>query len=386
MIRTCTQRTSGRLLVLATIATLACDHSRSYVFVAPEYGPISSGPDIRLTYNADQDYWPTWSEDQSAITYAFVDSTQASRRLYGHRCIGLMPATGGTRFWQWCDNAATQDDSVSSFPAFAVGADGRLLYLESVSGLTNNIDPIETTLWLADTAAPKHRRMLATLPLTVGDSIVSWMADLQWTGPSSFIGLAQHYLPGGHCGYGPLGFTCSFVDSVFMGEMVVRGTITPTGATLTPVAGTEGATGYSFADDGATLVFTRRNDLHLLTVPATGGTAAVGPLVTNQSGAHLLGLSCRGTTCIVAVGPVALWAQYPDTTHAGVIGNAFQLRRVSLATGASDSLLQRPYVISCPLLAANGDVIAETGTEFGHLQTYDVSGSDLHLYPGLARQ
>ncbi len=130
----------------------------------------------------------------------------------------------------------------------------------------------------------------------------------------------------------------------------------------------------------------KRNDLHLFTVPAAGGTPEVGPLVTTEPDTHLLGLSCRGTDCMVAVGPVALWAQYPDTTNAGLTGNAFQLRRVSLATGTSDSLLQRPYVMSCPLFAANGDVVAETGAEFGHLQTYDVSGSDLHLYPGLAHQ
>src|ERR1019366_10062732 len=81
---------------------LACTHSDAWVtppIVA--LPPFGTGADVQLTYNVDQNYWPTWTQDGRGILYAFVNLENTA-----HRCLGLLPATGGSRIWELCDNRA----------------------------------------------------------------------------------------------------------------------------------------------------------------------------------------------------------------------------------------------------------------------------------------
>ena len=181
------------LSAIPFLLVVACTHSDAFPTGGYQAGPSSSGPDVLLTFSADQNYWPVLTEDGSGVLYAFMDP--AASRIPSHRCIGLLPVAGGTRFWQWCDNRGTQRDSSNSFTAFALGSDGRLLYVESVVPSGFPFQTQQIALWLADSASPFRRRALATLPVVVGDSVVNWFADLPWTGPNTFVGLGQRYLP-----------------------------------------------------------------------------------------------------------------------------------------------------------------------------------------------
>ena len=178
-------------------------------------------PDVQLTFNVDQDYWPAWTTDGRGILYAYVD-----RERPLHRCLGLLPATGGTRLWQLCDNRAVRDDSASSYGAFALDSAGRLLVAETVSSANAGATALsQTTLWLADSAHPYVRTSLLTLPLTVGTTVVTWLADISWTGPNTFIALGQQFSSEPHC-IGPgLSMVCPSRDSIWAdtGGVVVRG-------------------------------------------------------------------------------------------------------------------------------------------------------------------
>jgi hypothetical protein len=181
---------SARLFPTILLAvTIACSHSEAFPTGGYNAGPSSTGPDVLLTFSADQNYWPVLTEDGSGILYAFVDP--AASRIPSHRCIGLLPVAGGTRFWQWCDNRGTQRDSSNSFTAFALGSDGRLLYVETAVPQAFPFQTQQVALWLADSASPFRRRALATLPVTVGDSVIAWFADMAWTGPNTFLALGQ---------------------------------------------------------------------------------------------------------------------------------------------------------------------------------------------------
>jgi hypothetical protein len=370
--------TKHRWAILAASALLGCGHSDTFSDPTSAVGAYSAGPDIRLTLNPNQDYWPTWTEDGQGILYSYVDQVPGSQ----HRCIGLLPVVGGTRIWQLCDNRATQADSTNSFPAYSLGADGRLIYAEATThaGLAAT-SPDETTLWLADSAAPFQRRALLTLPTFAGSTPVAWLADISWTGPTTFIALAQDLSLLGHCMF------CGPIDSIFYGEAVVRGTITATGATLSVVTGTAGATGYSFAENGASIVYTLRDDRQLYKVPATGGTATVVGVVTPTGGAQLLGVSCRASTCIVADDVLTLTgiSLSGAITFPSIVPNGVnELRTVSLTSGVSQVLRTNTTLFATPQISpVTGDVVAQTGGAFGHLQTFTSSGSDLHLYQGL---
>lgn len=363
-------------VVMASVAMLGCGHTPGFDAQESSVGPFNGGADLRLTLNANQDYWPAWTEDGAGILYSYVDNVPGPQ----HRCLGLIPAAGGTRSWSLCDNRSTQTDSVNSFTAYALGNDGRLLYVEAVSRTgAQSTSPGATKLWLADSAAPFTRRALLSLPTFASGIPVSWLADIQWTGPTSFIALAQDFSILGHC------LNCGPVDSIFYGQAVVRGTIGDGTTTLQAVAGTEGATGFSFAESGASIVFIKRDDRRLYKVAAAGGTATVAGIVTPNGAAQLLGVSCRASTCVVAASSVTLSAvTATGVTFPGVGAGPNELRAVSLVTGVSQVVRGTPTIVATPRISpVTGDVVAQLGGLFGHLQSSTNAGSDLHLYLGL---
>jgi hypothetical protein len=253
-----------------------------------------------------------------------------------------------------------------------------LLYVEAVAhtGIQGTA-PAETTMWLADSARPFERRALFSFPGFVGNLPVAWLADLAWTGPSTFVALAQDFTLFAHCR------NCGIDDSLFIGEAVVRGTISGSGATLAVVAGTLGASSYSLAQNGASIVFTRRDDPRIYQVAASGGTDTA---VTSIPGAQqLLGVSCKGVQCVVADDPVTLSAATGGGATFPSIDGSGELRSVSLTTGATQTILVPVNgVVATPQISpVTGDVVAQAGGGFGHLQTFSTFGSDLHLFQGI---
>ena len=196
------------LSAIPFLLVVACTHSDAFPTGGYQAGPSSSGPDVLLTFSADQNYWPVLTEDGSGVLYAFIDP--AASRIPSHRCIGLLPVAGGTRFWQWCDNRGTQRDSSNSFTAFALGSDGRLLYVETTVPKAFPFQTQQVALWLADSASPFRRRAAGDAAGDVSATAsINWFADMAWTGPSTFVALGQQYLPTG---------IDTTVDSVFRAE------------------------------------------------------------------------------------------------------------------------------------------------------------------------
>jgi hypothetical protein len=361
------------------LGVLGCGHSEQFITSIPAVGPFNTGPDVRLTLNPEQDYWPAWAADGAGILYSFIRPGAGPQ----HRCLGLLPAAGGRGLWQLCDDRAIEADSTNGFIAYALGSDGRLLYVEAVapSGVQGT-SPAATTMWLADSARPFERRALFSFPGFAGSTPVAWLADLAWTGPSTFIALAQDFTLFAHCK------NCIIDDSLFIGEAVVRGTISASGASLDVVPGTAGASSYSLAQNGASIVFTRRDDPHLFQVAASGGTDTV---VASIAGAlQLLGVSCKASLCVVADDPVTLSAATGGgATFPSIVSGPRGLHSVSLTTGTVQSIFVLGSSDATPLIATpqispvTGDVVAQVGGGFGHLQTFSTSGSDLHLYQGL---
>lgn len=383
--------------LLILLWAVGCSHADPYPIVPTLLGPGSAGPEIRLTWNEDQDYWPSLTGDSTSFLYEFVDSSQYNVAQYRHRCLGLMPLAGGTRRWQWCDDRAAMRDSLNSFTAYAIGHNGQLLYVEAVGPDDADLLPREATLWLADTATPFRRIPLLIMPVVVGDSTINSLGDLVWTRETEFTALGERMIPAEHCVASglPPKVTCPQVDTVWYGVGVVRGMITAGSVTLRLIAGTEGATGYSLTGTGE-IAFTRRNTSEVFVVPLQGGSAS-SFIATTRAGVQLSGISCNGAGCLVAVAPVTLWAPAipgPGVDFATINGGLTELRYVRIPDGDTTILLSKPTngraVYASPVIApSTGDVIVAYGKMLGHLQTFaDAIGAkgDLYRYPGLLDQ
>jgi len=381
-----------QLGLLTVLAVMACGHSEAFVNVVPPVDPPSAAADERLTYNTDQDYWPSWTQDGQGILYSFVDLGSSVK----HRCVGLLPAGGGARIWQLCDNRATQGDSINSIAAYALDASGQLLYVESASNIREITALPTVSLWRADTARPFARTRLLTLPQVVGGVTYSWLADLRWTSATTFTALAQSFETVAHC-FPRDPIFCSQQDTIFFSTgAVLNGTINGASVTLTQVDGTDGATSYSLAEGGASIVFTRLHELRLFKVAAIGGTATAVASIPQGAIAELPGVSCQGTTCVVASAPISP-VRPEGSAHPFIAAGTSRLSSVSLVSGTVTTLVSAQVqaasfgappqpTYSTPQLAPNGtDVVMQVGgTWWGHIQTYYAGGNaDLHLYPGI---
>ncbi|MGH7594303.1 MAG: hypothetical protein ACRELE_10705, partial [Gemmatimonadales bacterium] len=166
----------------------------------------------------------------------------------------------------------------------------------------------------------------------------------------------------------------------FLGETVVQGSIDGAGATLAAVPGTVGASGYALAENGASIVFTQRDNVNLMKVPSAGGTPVVVGPVTPRTGVQLLGVSCQGAGCVVALGPAPLFLSPVVPAK----GSPYELRSVSLATGATSTVLSLSNPgLSSPVYLASGDVVVQEGPGLGRLQTSNSQLNTLHLFRNL---
>ncbi len=365
----------GSWRLVALLAAVGCGHTDGFTTGAnPSTGPLVPGTDVRLTYNAEQDYWPAWTEDSSGVLYAYVPEGRADH----DRCVGLINPLGGERLWELCDNQVGHADSTDSFTAFALGRDGRLLYQEVSAKLHAEV-PTTNALWLADSAQPFARRKLITFPIQLSGTNVDWLADIAWTGPASFIALALEYVPVPHC-------LCGLDDSAFVGKFVVRGTINASGAQLTPIAGTEGANSYALAEGGNSIVFGDRVSNALHGVSANGGSAVTLGSVGSQSA--VTGISCRLLTCAVATNQIVVLPStpgiFPDLSKP-----SGRLYRFDISTGVSTlrrsgDTVANTGMFASPLITPNGtDLIVQSGGVAGHLQTASSRFGDLFLYKGI---
>ncbi len=286
-----------------------------------------------------------------------------------------------------CDNRAVRNDTVNSYSAYALDSTGQLLVVEALSR-TGSLSsfPFHIRLVLTDTATPYVRTILDTLPIpgaTIGSSVTaSWMSDIAWTGPNTFIALGQQFGTISHCSK-CLCLPCPSDSTFNANGVVLLGTIANGHATLQAVAGTEGATGYSQTDNGATIAFIRDGDTRLFKVPIGGGAPAVVATVSGPA-RTLLGVSCRGSTCIVASDSIKKYLQGPAQPPAYLDSVSTQLVSVTLASGSVQTVLSRLNLVATPQFSpVSSDMVVQVDGVWGHLQTFAGGNSSLHLYKGL---
>jgi hypothetical protein len=282
------------LLLLTTIALLsACEHTEPPAL--PDYGAIGGYPIAGFGAGA------TWTDDGAAFLLSDTCLTnQTPKGQVYAAALSIIPVGGGSITWQRCEllhATRVPPDSQGGFWAQALGSDGRLLYLESITLLEAGANPFpiftHSDLWLTDSAYPLSRRqkLLALYYVdstglkAIPDSQVDWLLNHAWAGQGTFVALGANLL--------------ARLDSYQPTPLrVVRGTIGTNGASLDAIAGTDRARMYSMAESNETVVF-NRDSLAVERVPIGGGSATVVATLPALAGRVLIDISCKAELCLL---------------------------------------------------------------------------------------
>lgn len=174
----------GRYWLIALAALAGCDHGA--LFRPAGYGsdmPFTAGTPTRLTFNPGVDRMPAWLPDESGILYSFERLDRPDR----DRCLGLLPATGGSRARELCNRAPAADDSTDVWEWPTVSPGGRLAYVRQSFWLARlNSEEIA----LGSLPAPEVGPNIRSLPQVLPSGSAARLRQLSWLGDSALIYVA----------------------------------------------------------------------------------------------------------------------------------------------------------------------------------------------------
>ncbi len=351
------RRGSALTAIAAVLATASCGHSDppSSAAPPPEEGAFGTASPLRLTYNPGSDVAASFSDDGRFIVYTYATTGRQDR----DRCLGIMPAAGGTRVFERCETRLAYNDSSDTFTSGALDAEGRLLFLRSTSRIAAQV-PSGPGLYLAPTPDAPAVRILS-LPLVIGGETATWLSDIRWAGATGFTALAQEITVVPRCP------GCTLRDTTFIPLFVVRGTIVSGAATLQAIAGTDGATVYAMSSDGSQVLFGRGGPT-LELVAASGGTpTTVTTIPIGTPTDRITGLGCARDLCIVST----LYERLPPSGFGisySLYSVAFSGGPLTQRAGSDAAIWTRPR-----LSPTNTNIL---------LQVESGAARDLYLYQG----
>jgi hypothetical protein len=244
----------------------ACAHESP--FTQNNFGQdttLTRGPDRQLTFNSGADRTPSWRPDGSGVLYMF-EAINASPR---DRCLGELPATGGTIRNIICPVSVRSLDTLDNFFEPSPGPGGKLLYLREAS-LLNQLAPLNSALLLADESAPLAGTVVRAYPYTASNGkLHEGISHIRWLSEDRAVYLAEKVLYIGPCPACP-------PDTVRTGIEVVQVDLAGPTPTLSIVPNTDDVSSIDATGDPDQIIITRNGDprVYQLSV-STGATSIV---------------------------------------------------------------------------------------------------------------
>ncbi|MBA2292403.1 MAG: hypothetical protein H0W15_08105, partial [Gemmatimonadales bacterium] len=242
---------------------VACSHSPTTATVpyTPDDAPFTATTPIRLTYDPGIDAFASFSPDGATMLYAF----QPRDRDDHDRCIGFMPAGGGSRE-EHCDNTGIGAARTDALEYPALNNRGDLLYARYASAIGDFIpNTAEISLQLATRDAPLAARNILQLPMLVEGVGLTRIGRIRWASDDVLYFAAEEMT----LLRNPI--STSFRDTVVTGNGLIRGTRMASGFRFETVGGILDASDFDFSVGRDTIFFTRSRGNRLYAV-ATDGT------------------------------------------------------------------------------------------------------------------
>lgn len=356
-------------LAASVCLALACGHTDP--FSTPPYGttqPFDPTPPVRLTLNLGADRSPSWLPDGSGIIY----SSQQLGRSDADVCLAELPATGGTQLRLVCDLSRLGSDTNNAIESPAVSADGRLAFVKAASTI-GGTNPSRERLSVAPTLDAANAAEVQIIPYTPpGEPTRTGIQALRWLGTDHLIfvgGLATTHSDCVRCP----------VDTIASGLKVDL--LDLAGGVLSPLPGTDFASGLSVGGSGDEIYFTLSGDTRVFRRTLSSGETAV----VHDFGAagiardvHVVGgrlVAVVGGRVSFTVDPALGPVQRDD---GGVIHVVDLASDGDLPLASGDRLFRRPAISpgGDRIVAEGYAIVAVTGPD-----TTVSRASDLFLFP-----
>ena len=286
-----------------------CGHSDSFTPASQgSNNPFDALQPVRLTFSPDSDLTPSWTPDGSRLLYTFAVPNDLDR----DRCVGVLPAGGGSRVDEKCPLTDFDGDSttVSRWPV--VGPGNQLAWTEYQT-YVGRVTPDRGSIRIGSFDPADPGEALLTLPYLAPSGLVHDVpTHLAWLSADELVYVANAATFLRPC------LNCPFVETL-QGLEVVRLVLNPRPATVVVVPGTTGATSLSAAPDGSGFYFTLAGDSQVYFHNLTSGLSVpvhdFGPLgapgeASVQAGILAATIGDSLVTVVLATGATTV---YSDT-------------------------------------------------------------------------
>jgi hypothetical protein len=260
--------TRSRLVALLLLPLAgACEHSRPIepgtVELAP---PLGGPPPVRLTFNIESEWNPVFTRDGSGVFYSFA----VPGRIDRDRCLGLLPAAGGTHRSELCWRGGADLDSVDVVVTGAESPSGRLSFVADRGSRRSNY-PDARALLVGPPHDPESAELVVGFPGQGGNTIFVWdgAGDLTWLDDSTLVFVALRYgYSGGATNAPPLDTTITGIEVV---KLDLRRD--PPGIRVYPL--TRYASSVAAGPGPGTVIFTAGGDSRVFTLNLATGAAGL---------------------------------------------------------------------------------------------------------------
>ena len=334
------------VLLACALALGGCSHEEPADPATTGPGePFLPGPPTRLTFATGYELSPNWLPDGSGILHSY------DRRLDGRfdRCLGQLPAAGGSRTVEFCAATEGSLDSLDALEGTGESAGGRVLYQWSQSR-EGAASPSNARLVVAPATRLWDVTTLTLVPYTLpGGRLHQLVGPVQWIDNDRAVYLGQDVLRPRPCQGCP-------PDTIPVGREIVRVDLSAGTSRLTVIPGTEDATSVAVDPAGDGIYFTRLLDTRVFRLGLAGGVPE--PVHDFGPAGIARDVTVRGRKLLAVVGGLIAPVSDPSLgTYQVDAGGPMLLLDLDSqaieAVGAESNFLFRH-----PSLAPDGNVVA----------------------------
>ena len=315
----------------------------------PDGGPRTTTPPIRLTYSAGEDRSPAWNPDGSALAYSFARET----RFTTDRCLGELPAAGGTRRLENCVLSGPDRDSTDALGPVTLGPGGRAAWVDARS-LLGRVAPDRAWIRVGALAAGDSGVPVRSLPYPAPNGVLHATAThLGWLTRDllTYVGADVFYVR--PC------MGCK-LDTVVIGRDAVLLNLAATPAALQIIPNTGEASSLFPAADGLSVYYTRAGDSRVFQQVLSSGVESV----VHDFGANGIArdVNVHGSILTAVVGGKVSYGVDPLLGPRQVDSGGV-LYRVNLTDGSEIPLPLQVGTVQHPALSPDGGTAVVEGID-----------------------